>query len=33
VAEIAFAVLDDMHGRGVATLLLEHRDPFLRQLR
>jgi GNAT superfamily N-acetyltransferase len=23
-AEIAFAVLDDMHGRGVATLLLEH---------
>ena len=24
VAEIAFAVADDMHGRGVATLLLEH---------
>ena len=24
VAEIAFAVSDDMHGRGVATLLLEH---------
>ncbi len=24
VAEVAFAVLDDMHGRGVATLLLEH---------
>ncbi len=24
VAEIAFAVPDDMHGRGVATLLLEH---------
>ena len=23
-AEVAFAVLDDMHGRGVATLLLEH---------
>ena len=23
-AEIAFAVSDDMHGRGVATLLLEH---------
>jgi len=24
VAEIAFAVTDDMHGRGVATLLLDH---------
>jgi acyl-CoA synthetase (NDP forming)/RimJ/RimL family protein N-acetyltransferase len=24
VAEIAFAVADDMHGRGIATLLLEH---------
>jgi len=24
LAEIAFAVADDMHGRGVATLLLEH---------
>jgi acyl-CoA synthetase (NDP forming)/GNAT superfamily N-acetyltransferase len=24
VAEVAFAVMDDMHGRGVATLLLEH---------
>ncbi len=24
VAEVAFAVRDDMHGRGVATLLLEH---------
>ncbi len=24
VAEVAFAVLDEMHGRGVATLLLEH---------
>jgi acyl-CoA synthetase (NDP forming)/GNAT superfamily N-acetyltransferase len=24
VAEVAFAVPDDMHGRGVATLLLEH---------
>jgi acyl-CoA synthetase (NDP forming)/L-amino acid N-acyltransferase YncA len=24
VAEIAFAVLDDMHGRGIASLLLEH---------
>src|SRR6478735_11718645 len=23
-AEIAFAVADDMHGRGIATLLLEH---------
>ena len=24
LAEIAFAVADDMHGRGIATLLLEH---------
>src|SRR5215469_2230900 len=24
IAEIAFAVTDDMHGRGVATLLLDH---------
>ena len=24
MAEVAFAVADDMHGRGVATLLLEH---------
>jgi len=24
IAEVAFAVADDMHGRGVATLLLEH---------
>ncbi len=35
VAEIAFAVTDDMHGRGVATLLLDHliSDARLRGLR
>jgi acyl-CoA synthetase (NDP forming)/GNAT superfamily N-acetyltransferase len=35
VAEIAFAVTDDMHGRGVATLLLDHlvSDARLRDLR
>jgi acyl-CoA synthetase (NDP forming)/RimJ/RimL family protein N-acetyltransferase len=31
VAEIAFAVSDDMHGRGVATLLLEHLVSLARQ--
>ena len=31
VAEIAFAVRDDMHGRGVATLLLEHLVSLARQ--
>jgi len=31
VAEIAFAVADDMHGRGVATLLLEHLVSLARQ--
>ncbi len=31
VAEIAFAVPDDMHGRGVATLLLEHLVSLARQ--
>jgi GNAT superfamily N-acetyltransferase len=30
-AEIAFAVADQMHGRGVATLLLEHLVSFARQ--
>jgi acyl-CoA synthetase (NDP forming)/RimJ/RimL family protein N-acetyltransferase len=30
-AEIAFAVSDDMHGRGVATLLLEHLVSLARQ--
>ena len=30
-AEIAFAVSDDMHGRGVATLLLEHLVSVARQ--
>jgi acyl-CoA synthetase (NDP forming)/RimJ/RimL family protein N-acetyltransferase len=30
-AEIAFAVPDDMHGRGVATLLLEHLISLARQ--
>ncbi|HEX5294419.1 MAG TPA: GNAT family N-acetyltransferase, partial [Streptosporangiaceae bacterium] len=30
-AEIAFAVPDDMHGRGVATLLLEHLVSIARQ--
>jgi acyl-CoA synthetase (NDP forming)/RimJ/RimL family protein N-acetyltransferase len=31
VAEIAFAVSDEMHGRGVATLLLEHLVSLARQ--
>jgi acyl-CoA synthetase (NDP forming)/GNAT superfamily N-acetyltransferase len=31
VAEIAFAVPDDMHGQGVATLLLEHLVSLARQ--
>ncbi|MBO0832021.1 MAG: GNAT family N-acetyltransferase, partial [Actinobacteria bacterium] len=31
VAEVAFAVADDMHGRGVATLLLEHLVSLARQ--
>jgi len=31
MAEIAFAVPDDMHGRGVATLLLEHLVSLARQ--
>jgi len=31
VAEIAFAVSDDMHGHGVATLLLEHLVSLARQ--
>jgi GNAT superfamily N-acetyltransferase/predicted CoA-binding protein len=31
VAEVAFAVRDDMHGRGVATLLLEHLVSLARQ--
>ncbi len=31
VAEIAFAVADEMHGRGVATLLLEHLVSLARQ--
>lgn len=30
-AEIAFAVTDDMHGRGIATLLLEHMVSIARQ--
>jgi acyl-CoA synthetase (NDP forming)/RimJ/RimL family protein N-acetyltransferase len=30
-AEIAFAVADDMHGRGIATLLLEHLVSMARQ--
>ncbi len=30
-AEIAFAVSDDMHGRGIATLLLEHLVSMARQ--
>ena len=33
VAEIAFAVSDEMHGRGVATLLLEHLVSIARQRR
>ncbi|HUB39540.1 MAG TPA: GNAT family N-acetyltransferase [Streptosporangiaceae bacterium] len=33
VAEIAFAVSDEMHGRGVATLLLEHLVSLARQRR
>jgi acyl-CoA synthetase (NDP forming)/RimJ/RimL family protein N-acetyltransferase len=33
VAEIAFAVSDEMHGRGIATLLLEHLVSIARQLR
>src|ERR1700739_3093135 len=32
-AEIAFAVSDEMHGRGVATLLLEHLVSLARQRR
>ncbi len=31
VAEIAFAVSDEMHGRGIATLLLEHLVSLARQ--
>src|SRR5262245_9699652 len=31
VAEVAFAVPDDMHGRGIATLLLEHLVSIARQ--
>ena len=31
IAEIAFAVPDDMHGRGIATLLLEHLVSLARQ--
>jgi acyl-CoA synthetase (NDP forming)/RimJ/RimL family protein N-acetyltransferase len=31
VAEIAFAVADEMHGRGIATLLLEHLVSLARQ--
>jgi succinyl-CoA synthetase alpha subunit/GNAT superfamily N-acetyltransferase len=31
VAEVAFAVPDDMHGRGIATLLLEHLVSVARQ--
>jgi len=33
VAEIAFAVSDEMHGRGIATLLLEHLVSIARQRR
>ena len=33
IAEIAFAVSDQMHGRGVATLLLEHLVSIARQRR
>ena len=33
VAEIAFAVSDEMHGRGVATLLLEHLVSIAKQRR
>ncbi len=33
VAEIAFAVPDEMHGRGIATLLLEHLVSLARQRR
>jgi acyl-CoA synthetase (NDP forming)/RimJ/RimL family protein N-acetyltransferase len=33
IAEIAFAVSDEMHGRGVATLLLEHLVSIARQRR
>jgi acyl-CoA synthetase (NDP forming)/GNAT superfamily N-acetyltransferase len=33
VAEVAFAVSDEMHGRGVATLLLEHLVSIARQRR
>jgi acyl-CoA synthetase (NDP forming)/RimJ/RimL family protein N-acetyltransferase len=31
VAEVAFAVADEMHGRGIATLLLEHLVSLARQ--
>jgi acyl-CoA synthetase (NDP forming)/RimJ/RimL family protein N-acetyltransferase len=31
IAEVAFAVADEMHGRGVATLLLEHLVSLARQ--
>src|SRR5262249_11295026 len=31
VAEVAFAVPDEMHGRGIATLLLEHLVSIARQ--
>ena len=31
VAEVAFAVSDEMHGRGIATLLLEHLVSLARQ--
>ncbi|HSR85443.1 MAG TPA: bifunctional GNAT family N-acetyltransferase/acetate--CoA ligase family protein [Streptosporangiaceae bacterium] len=33
IAEIAFAVSDEMHGRGIATLLLEHLVSIARQRR
>jgi acyl-CoA synthetase (NDP forming)/GNAT superfamily N-acetyltransferase len=33
IAEVAFAVSDEMHGRGVATLLLEHLVSIARQRR
>ncbi len=33
IAEVAFAVSDEMHGRGIATLLLEHLVSIARQRR